>query len=219
MQVAQRPLEAFIERIRSRDAFALSRWGNGEWDSLFGRTEGRNRSGHRYFPKMGVELRNVLLGRPPYMLGMQNLALRLYEGRIEAWLAENELAELNWINADVFHKASAKGRIMPLVEALRDTPALIMVGPAHLRKLEDFLGYQTFVDVPLPDCYLTQKQTSLLKKSHEGCDRACKAPFSAPHTGQTWANRRVWAGLGGSDYRCAAFFNRLAPSRPHHATG
>jgi hypothetical protein len=165
MQIEQRSLDAFISLIRSRQPFALSRWGNGEWDSVFGRTEGTNRSGHHYFPKMGSDLKDLLLSRPSYMLGMQNLALRLYEGQIESWLEEHGLDELDWINADVFHKASAKGRLLPLVEALREAPGLAIVGPAHLRKLENFLGFQEFVEVPLPDCYLSKDRTLKQVKS------------------------------------------------------
>jgi hypothetical protein len=159
VQIAQRPIEAFIDLIRARDAFAFSRWGNGEWNSLFGRTHGQNRSGHRYYAEMGVELRQVLLNHPPYMLGMQNLALRLYEGRIEEWLTENKLDNLDWVNADVFHKASIRGQLAPLVQALHNAPSLTIVGPAHLRKLGKFLGFQNYVEIPLPDCYLTVSET------------------------------------------------------------
>jgi hypothetical protein len=159
------PAEELIRKIDARDPFAFSRWGDGEWHSLFGRVEGRNRCGHRYFPEMGVELKRVLLGRPSYVLGMQDLALRIYKGRIEKWLFENNLDNLDWINADVFHKLSSKGRIDPLVESLRNTPALVLVGPNHLRKLEGYLGFGKFVEVPLPDCYLTMGQTlAKLKK-------------------------------------------------------
>jgi hypothetical protein len=108
---------------------------------------------------MGVELRQVLLNRPTYMLGMQNLALRLYQGRIEEWLIENRLHDLDWIDADVFHSASIRSRLFPLVEALREAPALLIVGPAHLRKLKRYLGFDELVEVPLPDCYLTMGQT------------------------------------------------------------
>jgi hypothetical protein len=91
------------------------------------------------------------------MLGMQNLALRIYEGRIEEWLTGNGLDRLDWINADVFHKASMRGQLMSVVEALRNAPSLTIVGPSHLRKLKDFLGYEEFVEVPLPDCYLSKE--------------------------------------------------------------
>jgi hypothetical protein len=83
MQIEQRTVDVFVDRMRARDPFAFSRWGDGEWNSLFGRTHGHNSDQHRYFADMGADLCRVLLSRPAYMLGIQNLALRIYEGRIE----------------------------------------------------------------------------------------------------------------------------------------
>lgn len=103
---------------------------------MFGRRHGANCDGHSYFPQMGVELRRVLTDRPEYLLGLQPLAVNLFKGKIQEWLEKHQLTDLAWIDADVFHKASGKGELEPLVEALRQS-RLIVVGPPHLSQLGD----------------------------------------------------------------------------------
>jgi hypothetical protein len=147
MEVKERPLSWFVDRINSGEPTTFSRWGDGEWHSVFGRTKGKNCDGHDYFPKLGKGLRDVLKSRPSYVLGLQGLAVRLWPGRIEGWLAATRLADLDWIDADVFHNASRKGELEPLLVAIRARP-LVFVGPPHLSRLNKFLGYRTFITVP-----------------------------------------------------------------------
>lgn len=153
MEVKERPLDWFVRRIVEGTPTTFSRWGDGEWHSVFGRRDGHNCDGHNYFPKMGEDLKTVLTGRPDYVLGLQGLARRLWPGKIETWLEKSALHDLDWIDADVFHNASREGKIAPLLDALRSRP-LVLVGPPHLSRLQTFLGYREFVTVPPKNSYL-----------------------------------------------------------------
>ncbi len=148
-----RPLRDFVDKISRREPLTFSRWGDGEWWSVFGRVQGRNCDAHQYFPQMGQDLKNVLLSRPPYVLGMQSLAVSMFKGKIAAWLQANNLQDLDWVNADVFHEASEAGQLGPLVDLLK-ARTLVMVGPPHLRPLEKMLHFHEFVEVPRRNSYV-----------------------------------------------------------------
>lgn len=148
-----RHLDTFVDLIQKREPFAFTRWGDGEWWSILGRTEGQNVDGLAYDPALGEDLRRVLTDRPPYMLGLQDLALEIFAGEVEQWLTERALDELDWINAAVFHGASRDGNLGPFLDTLRAAPRLVVVGPPHLAALEPLLGYHTFVKVPPHDSY------------------------------------------------------------------
>lgn len=168
-QLRELALQTVIQHIKDKTPVTFSRWGDGEWYSVLGRRHGRNCDDHDYFPKMGKELRNVLLSRPPYVLGLQNLALKVFDGKIEKWLQDNNLVDLDWVNADVFHNASGQGKLEPLLQALRQAK-LVMIGPPHLAKLKKFLGYNNFVTVPPKNSYLAV--TSLLHEIYSVLDLA-----------------------------------------------
>lgn len=151
-------LDWFCGRIRTKEPTTFTRWGDGEWTAVFDRRRhGRNCDGHPYFPKMGEELRRLVLGGPPYVLGMQNLALQVIP-EIEPFLYQNNIADLDWIDADVFHHASGDGKLGPLVRELRTVP-VVLVGPPHLHQpLKEILRYESHVIVPPQNCYLALKQ-------------------------------------------------------------
>jgi hypothetical protein len=110
--IAETTLEFFLDKIRSREAFAFSRWGDGEWKSVLGQHKPgkHNCDGHRFFPPMGKELGQVLRSKPEYLLGLQSLALKLLRPEINKFLQQHGLQELTWYDADVFHDASIKAR-------------------------------------------------------------------------------------------------------------
>jgi len=148
-------LEWFCERIAAKEPTTFSRWGDGEWHAVLGRRQGHNCDGHPYHVSMGNKLRHVLLARPDHPLGLQGLALRTMPD-VSGWLANNDLKELDWVDADVFHHASGAGRLVHLVAALRQVP-VVMVGPPHLGALRDVLGFADHVVVPPKNCYLALK--------------------------------------------------------------
>ncbi len=153
-----RPLDWFCRAIAAKEPTTFTRWGDGEWTAVLGRRRhGQNCDGHPFYPKMGSELKQLLLGRPPYVLGLQNLATTTMP-EVVPFLTQNYLTDLDWIDADVFHHASGAGTLGPLVAALRKVPT-VLVGPPHLHlPMKDVLGYAEHVIVPPRDCYLNVKQ-------------------------------------------------------------
>jgi len=152
-----RTLDFFVDALRANTPFTVSRWGDGEWNSVLGKTHGKNCDGHRYFEKMGDDLRAVLLDKPAYILGIQRHALRIFKGRVEDWLATHGLTHLDWIDADVFHEASEKGELVELVKEMRQRPVML-VGPPHLEQLQHYLGAHLFVPVAPLNSYLSLDQ-------------------------------------------------------------
>ena len=152
MTVADRPLSWFVDRIAGGPPLTFSRWGDGEWHAVLGRTQGKNCDGHPYTADLGLALRTVLKARPAHPLGMQPLAVRVMGLKIEAFLAANGLHDLDWVNADVFHNASRDGRLDPLVQVLRAKP-LLLVGPPHLKAVEGWLGAAGRVEAPARNAF------------------------------------------------------------------
>lgn len=120
-------LDKFIDLINTGEHFSFSRWGDGEWNAVFGKP-GMNCDGHNYYPDMGKRLSKILQSSPKYILGLQGLAIRLMAGPINEY---TEKYDLKWINSDVFHHANANGQIQRFWDCLKDKDVLL-VGPAHL---------------------------------------------------------------------------------------
>ena len=60
---------------------------------------------------------------------------------------------LDWIAPDILHKASIEGRLGPVLEALRQAPRFLMIGPAHLRAAQDTLGFHDLIEVPVANAF------------------------------------------------------------------
>lgn len=148
-------LEDFVTLLKRKVPFTFSRWGDGEWRCVLDKGRGANCDGHAYFPELCEELRQVLIRKPSYLMGMQHMAERMYGPQIAAWLKEHDLEQQRWLDADVFHYAVIKGGIHSLLAEMARHP-LIVVGPAHLRKANAVLPYRAFVDVPPKNCYLVK---------------------------------------------------------------
>jgi hypothetical protein len=151
-------VEELTQRIALGRPFSLSRWGDCEWHIVFGRTSGRNLDGHRYMPELVDDLNRILRSKPRYMLGLQPLARRVFEGRIEEWIVSEGLDRLHWINADVLHRASIKRTLGGFIKALRDAPSFAVVGPQHLETARPALQFDHHLIVPATDCYLQKEQ-------------------------------------------------------------
>lgn len=157
MNIEPTELSEFIDNIRNHKPFSFSRWGDGEWNSVLGRKTGQNCDGHMYYPQMGDDLKQVLINRPTYRLGMQPFAVRQFGDRITEWLIRYGLENLPWCNADVFHRASIQKTLTSVIVELQRTK-LIVVGPDNLKRLKPILPYKKFVDVPPRNAYLSMER-------------------------------------------------------------
>jgi hypothetical protein len=141
-----------VEWIQSGTPFSLSRWGNGEWHSVFGRTKGRTTGRQDFGAGLGEALRAVLRSRPPYMMELKRWETVFGSG-VDEWLTSEGLEALDWIAPDVLHRASIKGRIQRVVDALRQAPDFVAIGPDHLKRAQDTLGFRKLVKVPTANAF------------------------------------------------------------------
>jgi hypothetical protein len=144
-----RHLQDVADAVSTGHPFAFSRWGDGEWSAVLGHGT-QNCDQQEYTEELRHDLRQVLLGRPEYTLGMQALALRRFGEEIISWLEERKLSFL-WVDSGVFHRASARDQLGPLLAAMRSHEVL-MVGPERLRPLGLFAAARHVV-VPDESCY------------------------------------------------------------------
>ena len=108
---------------------------------------------------MGVELADVLIGRPKYMLGMQNFSMRVYGKPIQRFLERNNLTDLRWYTSDVFHHGAIYDGMQDILDAV-NTRKVLIVGPPHMKKLrKNGLKYWGFVEVPPKNNYLVLDET------------------------------------------------------------
>ena len=103
-------LESLSLAARERKPFTLARYGDGEWISMLQlRSENkRNCDWHYYYPAMGEAIRQTLIQKPTYRLGIQHLAIKLYRPEIIKFVTDHQLSDLDWCFSDVLHKASQK---------------------------------------------------------------------------------------------------------------
>ncbi len=137
--------QELVARLRSVDNFSFSRFGDGEWNCIFGEPGG-NCDGHDYTADLGHALAAVLAAPAPCVLGLQNFAKNRLGMRITA-----HAPDINWADADVLHRASIKGVLGSFFEALQ-TRQNILVGPPALRCIRE-VPYWRFVEIPARNCW------------------------------------------------------------------
>jgi hypothetical protein len=158
MEIFKYSLEFYVLLLRRKVLFSMSRWGDGEFNCIFG-VAGENCDHHQYFPEMGVDLLRSLKSGLPYYRALVHIAFKeLGQDRISKFLAENEIS-CTWVDGDVFLQRSAEGTLFPFIEILRERNVLY-VGPSHLRSISPWVfPVVEFIEVPDKDCYLTKIDT------------------------------------------------------------
>lgn len=127
-------LDQIIDGLKRDKPFALSRFGDGEWECILGR-EGSNCDGHIYFPSMGVELAEIIKSNPPY-----NLSWHLHGDDLSGPIRDEVLlwCEMNgvqrsWGYTGVFHVAFKTGEDKKLIQLLKEKEDVVLVGPDYMR--------------------------------------------------------------------------------------
>lgn len=149
--------EKLLEKINSRKAVTFSRFGDGEWNAIFGKT-GSNCDGHEYFESLGAALRNVLLSKPDYYLGLQGLAMRVMGDRITEFVVKHNIRPIeDWSDADILHKASIKGLLHEFFKAINNAPYVILVAPDYIKRIDKYFKYDVIINVSTKNCWLEYK--------------------------------------------------------------
>lgn len=161
----------YAQRIKENKPFTFIRYGDGEISAII--NDGRRITGshsHRLdVPKMKQQLRQSIIRRPNasnYFTAVRETALNR---RFETWLIRNN-RHTKWHDCTVFYKASRKGQLFPLIDAIRQSDLkLVMIGPPHLAKMQKHLPVAKFIPVPIRNCYKTigQKIKLVIAESDE----------------------------------------------------
>ena len=129
-----------------RPGFAFARYGDGEWKLVLDSPwrEGLN---EEFTPDLCAAMRNTLLNHNGVTLGMQSVDYlrkrELFDPAMD-WLRANGLQHLAWREADVLHRASARGKIQRFADAVRSMSPVV-IGPEYLGRLP-FVAHH----IPIP---------------------------------------------------------------------
>lgn len=141
--------EIIVENLKQGKNFTWSRWGDGEFRCLLQtKPGGMNCDAHEYFPDMGERLKEILLSKPPYYLGIQGLAIEQNKDD-ETFQHLQRINE--WSSNELLTRASIKGYLNEFIEALEDKN-IVFVGNEFLRKCP--VKYSTYIEVPITNCWL-----------------------------------------------------------------
>lgn len=159
VQISNYPLSHYVGWLKHNDYFALVRYGDGEWVSIF-RDTGNIAHYQPLSPKFQADMSWTLtraVTMPRAFLGMQNYAMRKMGARIEEFLELHDLV-IPWVNADVLHYASRDGELYPFMKTLRQKKTVI-IGPHYLKRLSDgVMNYAEFIEIPGKNCYKVRQE-------------------------------------------------------------
>jgi hypothetical protein len=134
--------------------------GDGEWNAILGTKTPHNCDGHIYYPDMSEALRKVLISKPGYYIGMQDLAMRIKGKEIKEFKKKHNLNDLKWFNADILHRASARGKIATLFDLINTRHNIILVGPSYLDEMKNYITLNGQVVIPELNCWKAYKEMS-----------------------------------------------------------
>jgi hypothetical protein len=165
--------DVMCEQLAERTNFSFSRFGDGEWSAVLGKT-GQNCDSHRYYPELSLALAFVLLQPQRYNIGMQPKAMRDMPDEITSW-CKKHTCEIEWCDADIIHDASIEGRLDEMWKAMRGRKK-ILVGPNHLKPLANRMG-AAYVFVPDRNCF--KWQTTIYSDLLSELDKDCVVLYCA----------------------------------------
>lgn len=167
-------LAYYVNLLSENVPFAFSRYGDGEWNTIF-RRSGENCDGHKYFKDLSLALEYSLtlpMGNS-FFSAMGPKALAEDEGLIWSWLVTRDATEIVWHDTEVFLDASIHGNLYPLIEVLRTQRIVAYIGPEHLRKfLTKELQLIHYIVIPDKDAWLSKDKVipQIEKLIHSGVD-------------------------------------------------
>jgi hypothetical protein len=162
--IPEDPFEDIVTMLDHGEAFSFSRFGDGEFNAIFG-VDGANCDGHPYYPDLGSRLRKVVESKPDYLMGLQPLAVVFHGARQISGVAGDRA----WVLADSLHLASKEGRLGRFFDTLVGRN-VTLVGPGHLHELSEAREW-THHTVPSRKCWTQYSEIrELLKGSIPAAD-------------------------------------------------
>lgn len=135
-----------LTKLRDKEPFKFSRWGDGEFGCMAGFV-GKNRDGNHYLPELKEELIKILYSEPDYYIGIQS---GLFYGNLRDFVIPQLFRlNLNSVTGDVLHYASEFGYLGEFVDALKDRN-VIVIGAEYFAKIPWGTG---FIKIPPNDSF------------------------------------------------------------------
>lgn len=139
------------EKLVKNEPFAFTRWGDGEWSCMMGKM-GQNCDGHSYSPSLAKALRSVLQKQQSYYYGLQPKAAHDMGEEIEGLLKVLGV-DIPFVNADIFHDASAENLLVDFFKAI-EKQRVVLVGSSQLVMMRMYFPSMTHIEVPATDAWL-----------------------------------------------------------------
>lgn len=154
MEIKNVSLSQYIDRLKNNKYFSFVRYGDGEWNALFG-VRGMAGRAQKLSLAFHEDMKKALLEGSKFtgvFFGIQRYALGRMRNGIKVFLIKNSL-NISWVDADVFHRASRDGSAFPLIKILREKK-MVIVGPDFLKHLsKQTLPHTRFVEIPSKNSY------------------------------------------------------------------
>jgi hypothetical protein len=170
MKINSLSLKWFVKNLKKNIPFTFARYGDGEWLTILGFYGMHNSNGCTFTRSLSDDMRAVLKRQNNYHHAILKIARRErkvpYQGEwlpyggpvIQQWLDDNNIT-LNWYNGDVLLEESLKGKLLPLIEQIRERRVLY-VGNKRLRDLNmkgiGFFPYVAYIEPPPRDAHLAK---------------------------------------------------------------
>ena len=172
MKLIRPGLQWYVDKIKDNDPFTFIRYGDGEWSAIIndGRAMTGSRSHKLTIPAMQEQLRQSLLEKPVsdrYIIALRETALN---AQISNWITNSKVK--GWHDCTVFYKASRRGQLFPLLDAIRQSDfELVVIGPPNLSKLQAATGLpvKQFIPIPKRNCFgvITEKIKMVLEQKEK----------------------------------------------------
>lgn len=176
--------------IRGRRRFAFSRYGDGEWNCIFGREGHIVNHEHTYSQSLGAALAVSLRTGQNYHVGIMDGLLVPGEwrasDRVIAWKAAHP--EVAFCSSLLLHRASIHGRLGHYFEALRGQ-RLVLVANHSASAMRPWLGCFEHIEVPANDCWCASK--TLLPRILSACREPGVVMFACSMPAKVWI-RQAW---------------------------
>jgi hypothetical protein len=151
----------FLNKIKNNQHFKYSRFNDGELIAINGKNpNSANCDNHKYFPSMGVELKNILLNYTyndnyiiqsfDYWYNTNNNIKQIHHD------LKKQNPNLKYLNSDFIRIMHENDSVkFKLLLDLLKTKKLVIVGPKYLNNLKKHFNI-THIEVPLVNCYLNK---------------------------------------------------------------
>lgn len=160
MNIQNKPISWYIERLQNNQPFSLVHFGDGEWTAVFkndghevGRFERENAEGTIYTEPLCDELARTLEYKADnfFVATPDDLKYIGMAGQVDDYLKKRGM-EIEFHEKDVWNKASVEGELGPFIKELRNHRVCVISNEA-MRGLY-FLNYNEFTEINYPNAYI-----------------------------------------------------------------